>query len=251
MTDAASGKVFSCPDGTLEGKLAGAASVALPHVPALTDVEAPSHAQGVRRGLEIVMLRTPFDPRIDSLPFLAGIAVDLLLVIFIRAKSRLNRPADGPGPNSSLAAGRVVVGMRHALGQRSTLATLGNRLTTALDAEPWLWLDLVQAWSARSTRHLRIAVPCEIDSHEDARKLRAIVQLLARSTDQLALRMTVPAAKLPGRLGSWCESELGPDRLVDVYRGPADLLAQLDHDWILWALSRGEDRDDSMSPRAA
>jgi hypothetical protein len=251
MRDPATSQTFSCPDGTLEGKLAGAASVRLPPVPdSVAEIEAPSHGQGVRRGLQLVMFSTAFVPRIDGLPVLAGITVDLLLLVFMIAEARLTEPrANARGPAT---AGGPAADMRQILSQRSTLGGIGDKLSAALDDEPWPWLALLQSWSWRSRGCLRIAVPSKAADHEDARKLRMILAALTRASGKaMKFQMSLPASKVPGRLGALCRRMIGDDIFVDIYKAPCTLLTELEQDWLLWALH--DDAGDSApaAPKAA
>jgi hypothetical protein len=239
MADPATNGTFICPDGVLEAKLAGAAGVLLPALPdGFEEIAAPSHELGVRRGVEIAMFREPFDPSLDGLPFFLGILVDLMLLAFVRAKSRLDEGDGDPDESRRSGSGGMLLGMQRSIGRPSTLGLLGSRLDEVLEQPGWAWVVLLQKWSSRTAKHLHLAVPAENSAHEDARKLRTIASLLVEAPGA-KLRMAAPAGRVPGRLGEICCAELDPSNWVEVYRFPAGLVAQLERDWLRQAMGNG------------
>jgi hypothetical protein len=255
MIDPATKGTFICPDGVLEGKLAGANGISLPALPdKFEEIDAPSHGLGVRRGVEIAMFRERFDAKLDGLPFFLGILVDLMLLAFVRAKSRLDESDGDPDESSRNGPAGMLLRMQRSIGRSSTLGVLGTRLDGILDQPGWAWVALLQKWSSRTAKHLHLAVPADNSAHQDARRLRIIASLLADAPGA-KLRMTVPAARIPGRLRDICCAELDASEWIEIYRFPASLISQLERDWLRQAMGDGPAGGGGIarpySPRAA
>ncbi len=91
------GGQFFCRDPGLVQRLRDASAIKMPALPneppAITE---PTHAESVRRGLALATFQRPFDLRLDLLPLMLGVTLDVMILLFSGAHAVLNGYSIGP-----------------------------------------------------------------------------------------------------------------------------------------------------------
>lgn len=220
---------FRCADPILSAKLS-LASVTLPKLPEkLPAITPPNHSESVRRGLNIVMGRTTWQPRLDALPFSTGAALDVFILLLAWFRSRNERDGADGGVGTDPTA-ETPNQLLHLLNGKSVLGGISAQIASMLEAAPWAFFETLEKHSFTDRKWTWIFMPIDAEGNE-AQMLRRSMRLL-QSTSQLKFWSRSKTADLPKRWWTVIERVNPEVTSVDTYRMPASAFRAIEIDWM-------------------
>lgn len=197
----AAGKPFNCRDPGLVARLKNAAAIKMPVLPdgppAMTE---PTHGESVRRGLALASFQRDFDKRLDLLPTMLGLALDVMLLLFSGAHAvvtGVSLETEGEDGDLDPASPMQAVLRRiRRIGhdEINFVEALDGALLTAKLA----MLDAYDAYSVQRDEYDYLVVPLH-GGGEPGELLRGLALILREEPD-VKLHLTSRVSALPERI---------------------------------------------------
>jgi len=223
----AAGKPFYCRDPGLVARLRDAAAIGMPALPAgppaMTE---PTHGESVRRGLALASFQRPFDKRLDLLPTMLGLALDVMLLLFSGAHAVVTGfslgTQDQDGESDPASPIQAILRRIRRIGpdEINFVQTLDEALLTGKLA----MLDAYDAFSVQRDGYDYMLVPLH-GGGEQGELLRGLAQVLREDPD-VRLHLTSPFSALPGRIREDLQVKLGKNVQIALYEVKRETIAR-------------------------
>ena len=223
----AAGKPFSCPDPGLVARLRDAAAIRMPALPAGPPaVTEPTHGESVRRGLALASFQREFDKRLDLLPTMLGLALDVMLLLFSGAHAVVTgfsletQAKDGESDPASPMQATLRRIRRIGHDEINFAQTLNEVLLTPKLA----MLDAYDAFSVQRDGYDYMLVPLH-GGGEQGELLRGLAMIL-REEPGVRLHLTARFSALPDRIRDDLQVKLAKNVRVALYEVKRETIAR-------------------------
>lgn len=210
------GGQFYCRDPGLVQRLRDASAIKMPPLPKEPPViTEPTHAESVRRGLALATFQRPFDLRLDLLPLILGITLDVMILLFSGAHAMLNGYGRDPDEGDTGLPSPFLSLMRVIRLIPTEAMNFMDAIDETLTQNPSPTLAVYDKFAVERDSFDCLVVP-QKGSGTDGKILRAFM-LVLRAEAGVTLHWTGPVSTLPERIRAELKVNLPDSAQIALY----------------------------------